>query len=92
MMNPRSTRTARKPRRAAARCNPLQNLPLGPIEQIPIDLLRPYDRNARTHDQRQIAKIAASLEAFGWMNPILAEADGTIIADTADGGRPKSSR
>ena len=54
--------------------------PLGPVEQLAIDLLKPYPGNARTHDDRQLQKIAASLESFGWMNPILAETDGTIIA------------
>lgn len=53
---------------------------LGPIEKIATDLLRPYPGNARTHDERQLAKIRSSLETFGWMNPILAELDGTIIA------------
>lgn len=53
---------------------------LGQVEQIAIDLLKPYPGNARTHDDRQLAKIQASLQAFGWMNPILAERDGTIIA------------
>ena len=53
---------------------------LGPVEHIPIDLLKPYPGNARTHDERQLAKIASSLESFGWMNPILAEKDGTIVA------------
>lgn len=53
---------------------------LGPVEQIPIDLLRPYQGNARTHGKKQLARIAASLESFGWMTPILADKDGTIIA------------
>jgi DNA modification methylase len=53
---------------------------LGPIEQIPIELLKPYPGNARTHSKKQLARIAASLESFGWMNPILADKDGTIIA------------
>jgi hypothetical protein len=53
---------------------------LGPVEQIPIDLLKPYPGNARTHDDKQIAVIGQSLESFGWMNPILAERDGKIIA------------
>lgn len=78
-MNARSTRT-NKLRSTRTRSNPLHAASLGSVEHLPIDLLRPYGRNARTHDQRQIAKIAASLETFGWMNPILAEADGTIIA------------
>jgi DNA modification methylase len=53
---------------------------LGPVEQIPIDLLKPYKHSARTHDERQLATIRASLETFGWMNAIIAERDGTIIA------------
>ena len=53
---------------------------LGPVEHIAIDLLKPYPSNARTHDERQLSKLKQSLTAFGWMNPILAERDGTIIA------------
>ncbi len=53
---------------------------LGPIEQIPPELLKPYARNARTHSERQIALITQSLETFGFNNPIIAEEDGTIIA------------
>ena len=79
-MTARSTHTPAKARTTKRPRTPLQDMPLGKVEQIPIDLLRPYDRNARTHDKRQVAKIAMSLEQFGWMNPILAEANGTIIA------------
>jgi DNA modification methylase len=50
------------------------------VELVPIDMLKPCANNARTHSDRQLTKIAASLEAFGWMNPVLAEQDGTIIA------------
>lgn len=53
---------------------------LGPIEQIPIGLLRPYARNARTHSDRQLALIAQSIETYGFNNPVIAEEDGTIIA------------
>lgn len=53
---------------------------LGPVEQIPIDLLKPYPGNARTHSDAQLATIARSIQTFGWMNPILAEQNGTIIA------------
>lgn len=53
---------------------------LGPIEHLPTGLLKPYERNARTHSDRQIALIAQSLETFGFTNPIIAEEDGTIIA------------
>jgi len=53
---------------------------LGPVEQVSIDLLKPYPGNARTHSDKQLATIVRSLESFGWMNPLIAERDGTIIA------------
>ncbi len=53
---------------------------LGSVEQVPIDLLKPYKGNARTHSEKQLATIVRSLESFGWMNPLIAERDGTIIA------------
>jgi DNA modification methylase len=42
--------------------------------------LRPDPRNARTHPKRQLAQIAASIEAFGFTNPILADEEGGLIA------------
>ncbi|WP_454737605.1 hypothetical protein [Cupriavidus necator] len=45
-----------------------------------IEVLIPYARNARTHSDAQIAQIAGSLREFGWTNPVLVDADGTIIA------------
>jgi DNA modification methylase len=53
------------------------------IEQWPVDRLIPYARNARTHTEEQIAQVAASIAEFGWTNPILAGADGVIIAGHA---------
>ncbi len=49
----------------------------------PVDRLIPYARNARTHSDEQVAQIAASIAEFGWTNPILAGADGIIIAGHA---------
>ena len=42
--------------------------------------LTPDPRNARTHPKRQIDQLKASIEAFGFTNPILADPDGRIIA------------
>jgi DNA modification methylase len=42
--------------------------------------LIPDPRNARTHPKRQIDQLKASIEAFGFTNPILADPDGHIIA------------
>lgn len=46
----------------------------------PLDDLTPDPRNARTHSKAQIAQIVQSIRAFGFTNPILADADGTLIA------------
>jgi len=50
------------------------------IEQLRVDSLRPYVRNARSHSRRQIRKIAKSIEKFGFVNPVLVSEDGEIIA------------
>lgn len=42
--------------------------------------LKPYDRNARTHSEAQIAQIAASIREFGWTNPVLIDERGRMIA------------
>ena len=53
------------------------------VQIWPIDRLIPYARNARTHSDDQVAQVAASIAEFGWTNPILAGADGVIIAGHA---------
>jgi hypothetical protein len=50
------------------------------IEMMSTDRLVPYVRNARTHSAHQVAQIAASIAAFGFINPILIGADDVIIA------------
>lgn len=50
------------------------------VDQLPVTSLRPYPRNARTHSQKQIAQIAASIRTFGFNNPVLIDGDGVIIA------------
>ena len=37
----------------------------GQIEHWPLDKLKPYARNAKTHDTDQVARIAASMAEFG---------------------------
>jgi site-specific DNA-methyltransferase (adenine-specific) len=50
------------------------------IELWPLDRLKPYERNARTHSAEQIAQIAASIVEFGFTNPILVDSGDGIIA------------
>jgi len=50
------------------------------IELWPLDRLKPYERNARTHSSEQVAQIAASIVEFGFTNPILVDSGDGIIA------------
>lgn len=45
-----------------------------------IDALVPFDRNARTHSEAQVAQLAASIKEFGFTNPVLIDETNTIIA------------
>ena len=53
------------------------------VEPRPMGTLVPYDRNARTHTAEQVARIAASIQQFGWTNPILLGSDNIVIAGHA---------
>jgi ParB-like chromosome segregation protein Spo0J len=53
------------------------------IERWPIDRLIPRANNPRTHSREQIAAIAASIQEFGWTNPVLVGAEDDIIAGHA---------
>ena len=50
------------------------------LEHWPISQLQPYSRNARTHSREQVRQIAASIQEFGFTNPILVAENGEIIA------------
>ena len=50
------------------------------IKEVEITALIPYAKNSRTHDDAQVAQIAASIKEFGWTNPILVDGDKGIIA------------
>lgn len=45
-----------------------------------IDGLKPYERNARTHNKAQVKQIAASIKEFGFTNPIIVDEKGQVIA------------
>lgn len=50
------------------------------IEQRPIASLALRRNNPRTHSEKQIRQIAASIETFGFTNPVLIDAARTVIA------------
>jgi len=45
-----------------------------------IDALIPWATNARTHSKKQIRQIAASIETFGFTNPVLIDEHRSILA------------
>jgi DNA modification methylase len=49
------------------------------LEQVPIDKLVPYARNARTHSKQQIAQLRASLREFGFVSPAVIDSQYNIL-------------
>ena len=43
------------------------------IQEVAVSTLIPYAKNSRTHDDAQVAQIAASIKEFGFRNPILVD-------------------
>jgi len=50
------------------------------VSALPVASLVPYAENARTHSPSQVAQIAASITEFGFVNPVLVDAEGVLIA------------
>ena len=59
---------------------PAPKWPADKVERRKVSELIPYARNARTHSDAQVRQIAASIEEWGWTNPILIDEKSTIIA------------
>ena len=50
------------------------------VVSVPLASLIPYAANARTHSEAQVAQIAASIAEFGFVNPVLVDAAGVLVA------------
>jgi DNA modification methylase len=50
------------------------------IQAIDPERLRPWARNARTHNKKQLRQIADSIRIFGFTNPVLIDEAGNILA------------
>ena len=50
------------------------------IEIWPVTKPQPYGKNPRKPSDRAVAKVAASLQEFGWRQPIVVDKDGVIVA------------
>ena len=50
------------------------------VEHRPTKALKVNRRNARSHSDRQVQMIAASMSEFGWLAPIVIDEDDTVLA------------
>lgn len=50
------------------------------VQERPIRALKPAKRQTRTHSKKQIEQIAASIDAFGFNNPIIIDQTDTVLA------------
>jgi DNA methylase/ParB-like nuclease domain len=50
------------------------------IENMPIDQLKPWQRNARIHSRKQVRQIAESIRRFGFTSPALIDGENRILA------------
>jgi DNA modification methylase len=50
------------------------------VVSMPLASLVPYAANARTHSDAQVGQIAASIAEFGFVNPVLVDAAGVLVA------------
>ncbi len=51
-----------------------------PIRYVNLADLKPWPGAARTHSKKQIRQIAESIRRFGFINPIVIDEDGQILA------------
>lgn len=49
------------------------------IQNMSIDAIKPYVRNAKKHPQSQIENVAESIKKFGFVQPIVVDGEGCII-------------
>jgi DNA modification methylase len=50
------------------------------VSQLPVNDLKPYPNNARTHSKKHIEQLADSIRTFGFTNPILVDGECMVIA------------
>ena len=50
------------------------------MKMVDINTLIPYVNNARTHSPEQVNKLRSSLREFGFVNPVIIDADNNVIA------------
>src|ERR1700736_4387072 len=60
--------------------SPTPSWPADRVERWPIERLIPYANNPRLHSEADLDEIAASIDEWGWTNPVLVDEQGVLIA------------
>lgn len=50
------------------------------VQEVSLEKLRPYERNAKKHGPEQVEKLKASITEFGFLTPCLIDSDYNLIA------------
>ena len=50
------------------------------LQEVAIDLLRPYERNAKMHPSEQVERIKRSIDEFGFVTPCVIDGEYNLIA------------
>lgn len=50
------------------------------IKYKPIKELKPYKKNAKKHDKKQVEQIANSIKEFGFTQPVIIDANNEVVA------------
>lgn len=49
------------------------------VEMRALDSIKPYEKNAKKHDQTQIDNVTESIRQYGFVQPIVVDKDGIIV-------------
>lgn len=49
------------------------------VKQIKISEIKPYPKNAKKHPKKQIEQVAASMQEFGFNQPLVVDKNGVLI-------------
>lgn len=49
------------------------------LQQIDITKIKPYEKNSKRHDQKQIDALAKIIQEVGWRQPVLINQDNVIV-------------
>ena len=50
------------------------------VQEVSLEVLKPYENNAKIHNAEQVERIAKSIQEFGFISPCLIDKDFNIIA------------